>query len=141
MASPHVDLEHDKWIKKYKLLLVHAWRHGLTDREAAEKIEVPFAEYERHLAQDERLQQLRDQYVDKLLRIAADSIGEKVIAGDKQAAEWLLEHRHPDYGAKAKYEAIDTEDSLADKRKAMREKIDKFMEKFEPDEDIFNVHG
>ena len=40
----HRDLEHDKWLKKYKLLLIHAWRHGLDDHAAAEKIEVPFAE-------------------------------------------------------------------------------------------------
>ena len=36
MAEYKLDL--DKWLKKYKLLLVHAWRHGFSDREAAEKV-------------------------------------------------------------------------------------------------------
>lgn len=126
------ELEHDKWVKKYRLLLIHAWRHGLGDREAAEKIGVPFSEYERHLALDEKLRKKRDELVDELLRIAEGSIGAKIREGDRQAAEWYLEHRHPDYGAKTKYEEIDNEDSLEEKRKKMRANIEKFMEKFKP---------
>lgn len=138
MATKHYDLEHDKWLKKYRLLLIHAWRHGLGDREAAEKIGVPFAEYEKHLAMDDKLRQKRDDLVDELLRISEESVGAKIRDGDRQAAEWYLEHRHPDYGAKTKYEEVDTENTLEEKKKQMRAKIDAFMEKFKPTEDMFD---
>ena len=132
------DLEHDKWLKKYRLLLIHAWRHGLDDHMAAEKVGITYEEYMRHLAMDEKLRKKRDEYVDELLRIAEDSIGEKIRAGDRQACEWYLEHRHPAYGAKFKYEDVEVEDTLEDKRKNMDEKINQFMTNFKPEEDMFD---
>lgn len=123
------DLEHDKWLKKYKLKLVHAWRHGFDDKTAAEKLGISFDEYERHMAIDERLRELRDKYVDELLRIAQDSIAEKIKAGDRQACEWYLEHRHPAFGAKKMYEDIEVEDTLDTKRKDIMDSLNKFMEK------------
>lgn len=123
------DLEHDKWLKKYKLKLVHAWRHGFDDKTAAEKLGISFDEYERHMAIDERLRELRDKYVDELLRIAQDSIADKIRQGDRQACEWYLEHRHPAFGAKKMYEDVEVEDTLDTKRKDIMDSLNKFMEK------------
>lgn len=123
------DLEHDKWLKKYKLKLVHAWRHGFDDKTAAEKLGISFDEYERHMAIDERLRELRDKYVDALLRIAQDSIAEKIKQGDRQTCEWYLEHRHPAFGAKKMYEDVEVEDTLDAKRKDIMDSLNKFMEK------------
>lgn len=131
------DLEHDKWLKKYRLLLIHAWRHGLDDHMAAEKVGITYEEYQKHLALDEKLRKQRDKYVDELLRIAEDSIGQKIRDGDRQACEWYLEHRHPAYGAKFKYEDVEGEDTFAEKQKEILEGINKFMSKFKPTDDMF----
>ena len=124
------DLDHDQWLKKYKLKLVHAWRHGFDDKTAAEKVGISFDEYERHLAMDERLRELRDKYVDELLRIAKDSIAEKIMAGDRQACEWYLEHRDPAFGAKSRYEEVNVDETLDERRNGIRESLEKFMENY-----------
>lgn len=131
-------MEHDKWLKKYRLLLIHAWRHGLDDHMAAEKVGITYQEYEKHLAMDEKLRKQRDKYVDELLRIAEDSIGQKIRDGDRQACEWYLEHRHPAYGAKFKYEEVDPEDTFAEKQKALMKQMNDFMKDFKPKEDMFD---
>ena len=130
-------MEHDKWLKKYRLLLIHAWRHGLDDHMAAEKVGITYEEYQQHLAMDERLRKQRDKYVDELLKIAEESIGDKIRAGDRQACEWYLEHRHPAYGAKFKYETNEEEDSFAEKQKSIQADIKKFMDKFKSTDDLF----
>ena len=136
MAEYTLDL--DKWLKKYKLLLVHAWRHGFSDREAAEKVGISYEEYEHYLAMDERLTQLRDKYVDELLRIAKDNIADKIKQGDRQACEWYFEHRDPEFGAKFKYEEVVDVDTVEQKRKKNQEAIDKFMRDFRADPDMFD---
>ena len=136
MAEYKLDL--DKWLKKYKLKLVWAWRHGFDDRTAAEKVGISYEEYEHYLAMDERLHQLRDQYVDELLRIAKDSIAEKIREGDRQTCEWYLEHRDPEFGAKTKYEEVQDTDTVEEKRKKNQEAIDKFMKEFRADPEMFD---
>lgn len=121
------DLEHDKWLKKYKLKLVHAWRHGFDDKTAAEKVGISYDEYERHMAMDERLREIRDKYVDELLRIAKDSIADKIIAGDRQACEWYLEHRDPTFGAKSRYEDINVDETLEERRDDIKKSLEEFM--------------
>lgn len=136
MAEYKLDL--DKWLKKYKLKLVHAWRHGFSDREAAEKVGISYEEYEHYLSMDERLAQIRDKYVDELLRIAKDNIADKIKQGDRQACEWYLEHRDPEFGAKFKYEEVVDVDTVEQKRKKNQEAIDKFMREFRADPDMFD---
>ena len=136
MAEYKLDL--DKWLKKYKLKLVHAWRHGFSDREAAEKVGISYEEYEHYLSMDERLSQIRDKYVDELLRIAKDNIADKIKQGDRQACEWYLEHRDPEFGAKFKYEEVVDVDTVEQKRKKNQEAIDKFMREFRADPDMFD---
>lgn len=122
------DLDHDQWLKKYKLKLIHAWRHGFDDKTAAEKVEISYDEYERHLAMDERLRELRDKYVDELTRIAKDSIAEKIKAGDRQTCEWYLEHRDPAFGAKSRYEDVNVDETLDERRNGIKESLEKFMD-------------
>ena len=128
MANYKLDL--DKWLKKYKLKLVWAWRHGFDDHTAAEKVGISYDEYEYYLGKDERLRQLRDEYVDELLRIAKESIAEKIKAGDRQTCEWYLEHRDPEFGAKSRYEEVQSSDTIEDRRKKNEESLNKFMTNF-----------
>ena len=134
MAEYKLDL--DKWLKKYKLKLVWAWRHGFDDHEAAEKVGISYEEYEHYLGMDERLHQLRDQYVDELRRIAKDNIAEKIMAGDRQACEWYLEHRDPEFGAKSRYEEVQDVDTVEERRRKNSEAIDKFMKEFRANPDF-----
>ena len=120
------DLDHDKWLKEYKFKLIHAWRNGFDDRTAAEKVGISYEEYERHLAMDERLTEIRDKYVDELLRIAKDSIAEKIKAHDRQTCEWYLEHRDPEFGAKSRYEAVE-DDSLTTRREDIKSALEKII--------------
>lgn len=122
------DLDHDQWLKKYKLKLIHAWRHGFDDKTAAEKVGISYDEYERHLAMDERLREIRDKYVDELLRIAKDSIADKIKAGDRQTCEWYLEHRDPAFGAKSRYEEVNVDETLDERRGEIKKALDKFMD-------------
>lgn len=131
-------LDLDKWVKKYRRKLIYAWQHGADDHTAAEKIDVSFQEYQYYLGQDEKLQQLRDKYVDELLRIAKDCIGDKIRQGDRQACEWYLEHRDPEFGAKAKYEEVQEVDTLEQRRKKNQDAIDKFMKGFRAKPDMFD---
>lgn len=131
-------LDLDKWLKKYKMKLVYAWRHGFNDRDAAEKVGISYQEYEHYLAMDERLQQIRDKYVDELLRIAKDNIADKIKEGDRQACEWYLEHRDPEFGAKTKYEEVQETDTIEERRKKNQDAIDKFMKGFKAKPDMFD---
>lgn len=130
-------LDHDQWLKKYQRKLIYAWKLGFDDRTAAERVGISYDEYQKHLAMDEHLAKKRDEYVDELLRIAKDNIAEKIIAKDRQACEWYLEHRDPAFGAKQKYENIDLSDE-DEKRKKIDEALKKFMEKFDPEDDLID---
>ena len=121
------DLDHDKWLKQYKFKLIHAWRNGFDDKGAAEKLKISFDEYERHLAIDEHLREIRDKYVDELRRIAVDSIAEKIKAGDRQTCEWYLEKTDPRFGAKSLYEEVEADDSLSTRRADIKASLDEFV--------------
>ena len=140
MAKYKLDL--DKWVKKYRYKLVYAWRNGFDDHEAAERCGISYEEYEHYLGMDERLHQIRDQYVDELRRIARDNVATAIRDPDNKdhlkASEWYLEHHDPEFGAKRKYEEIVDVDSVEERRKKNQEAMDKFMEKFEPKEDMFD---
>ena len=124
------DLDHDQWLKKYRRKLVYAWKNGFDDKTAAERVGISFDEYERHLALDENLREVRDKYVDELLRIAKDSIAEKIKAGDRQTCEWYLEHRDPSFGAKSRYEEVNVDETLDERRNGIKESLNKFMESY-----------
>lgn len=135
-------LEVDKWVKKYRYKLVWAWRNGFGDRDTAERIGVSYEEYEYYLGKDERLKQIRDQYVDELLRIAKDNVADAIRDKDNKdhlkASEWYLEHRDPEFGAKRKYEEIEEVDTVEERRKKNEDAMNKFMTTFKASKDMFD---
>lgn len=140
MAKYKLDL--DKWVKNYRYKLVWAWRNGFDDHETAERCGISYEEYAYYLSQDERLTQIRDKYVDELRRIARDNVAAAIRDSKNKdhlkASEWYLEHRDPEFGAKSRYEDLEVEDTVEERRKKNQEAMDKFMANFDPKEDMFD---
>lgn len=140
MAEYKLDV--DKWVKKYRLKLVWAWRNGFGDQDTAERLGISIEEYNYYLSKDERLKELRDKYVDELLRIARDNVADAIRDPEHKdhlkASEWYLEHRDPEFGAKRKYEEIQDVDTVEERRKKNQESMEKFMTKFKATSDMFD---
>lgn len=139
---PKYKLDPDQWVKKYRYKLVYAWRNGFDDHEAAERCGISYEEYAYYLSKDERLTQIRDKYVDELKRIARENIAEAIRdpkhKDHMKASQWYLEHKDPEFGAKSRYEDLEVEDSVEERRKQNQKAMEEFMKLYQPKKDMFD---
>ena len=92
--------DHQTFLRNWRRKLIFAWKNGLDDHDAANRLGIDYEELEQQLACDSKLRQLRDKNLDELTRIAKDQIAQKIKSGDRQTCEWYLEKRCPEFGAK-----------------------------------------
>lgn len=135
-------LDDDKWLKKYKYKLVKCWQYGNDDHDTALKCGLSYEEYEHFLAKMPRLREIRDKWVDELRRICRSTVGEAIRNPDNKdhmkVTLWYLEHRDPEFGAKNRYEEVQSDDTVEERRKKNQEALDKFMASFGAKDKMFD---